>query len=102
MASLKEIAAELGVSPSTVSRALRNDPSISEAMRARVAESAERRGYRPDRGISSAMRRVRSGEARIEDGEDLLVALDQHRPGDTVDVKVRRNDEARTLKVTLR
>ena len=37
-----------GVHPSTVSLALRNDPSISEATRRRVHAAAEKIGYRPD------------------------------------------------------
>ncbi len=37
-----------GVHPSTVSLALRNDPSISEATRKRVHAAAEKIGYHPD------------------------------------------------------
>jgi len=60
MSQLKVIAKELGTSPSTVSRALRNDPRISEAMRRQVANASQRLGYRPDQTIAAAMRRVRS------------------------------------------
>ena len=66
MSKLKEIATRLGTSPSTVSRALRNDPRISEAMRRRVARQAQKLGYLPDRTISAAMRRVRSRADHVE------------------------------------
>ena len=44
----KELAALLEVSPSTVSRALANDPRISDEIRARVQAEAARTGYRPN------------------------------------------------------
>lgn len=43
-----EISAKAGVSKSTVSRALRNDPRISPKMRARIASIAEDLGYAPN------------------------------------------------------
>ncbi len=45
---LKAVAEELGVSESTVSRALRNHPSIPPATRERVASTAKRLGYAPN------------------------------------------------------
>jgi len=50
---MKDIAAEIGVSVATVSRALRNDPRQSAAMRAQVQAVATRLGYRPDPFISA-------------------------------------------------
>lgn len=47
-ASLKLLASELGLSQSTVSRALRAHPAIPEATRRRVERAAEAAGYRPD------------------------------------------------------
>lgn len=44
--SLKDLAAELGVSVSTVSRALKNSPEIGEAMRAHIKALAKERNYR--------------------------------------------------------
>ena len=44
--SLKDLAAELGVSVSTVSRALKNSPEIGEEMRIRVKDLAKKRNYR--------------------------------------------------------
>jgi LacI family transcriptional regulator len=45
---LKEFAKELGLSPTTVSRALSGYPEVSEKTRKRVAEEAIRLGYRPN------------------------------------------------------
>ena len=45
---LKDLAAALELSPTTVSRALGGYPEVSEATRRRVQEAAERLGYRPD------------------------------------------------------
>ncbi|MEX0759114.1 MAG: LacI family DNA-binding transcriptional regulator, partial [Tistlia sp.] len=42
------ISALAGVAPSTVSRALKNDPSISVATRERIVALADRLGYRPN------------------------------------------------------
>ena len=46
--TIKDIARELGISPSTVSRALKDHPDISKATRDAVNELAERWNYRPN------------------------------------------------------
>lgn len=46
--SISDIAKELGVSPSTVSRALKNHPDISVETRLRVQELAAKVNYRPN------------------------------------------------------
>ncbi len=46
--SLKNLAKELGVSISTVSRALKNSPEIGAEMRDRVKALAKKRNYRPN------------------------------------------------------
>jgi len=51
--SLRDIAAEVGVSHVTVSLALRGDPRISAERRQEIASVAERLGYRPDPMLSS-------------------------------------------------
>lgn len=54
--TIKDIARELGVAHSTVSRAIHNDPRISPETRSRVMEAVERLGYRPNvaaRGLVS-------------------------------------------------
>lgn len=46
--TLRDIAQRLEVSHTTISRALRNDPEISKAMRDRVHKTAQAMGYKPD------------------------------------------------------
>ena len=47
MATIRDIARELGVSITTVSRALNNYPDIKDETRQRIVEHAQRVGYRP-------------------------------------------------------
>ncbi|MEN8254896.1 MAG: helix-turn-helix domain-containing protein, partial [Verrucomicrobiota bacterium] len=44
--SIYTLAKELGVSPSTVSRALNNSPKISEKRRREIKELAKERGFK--------------------------------------------------------
>jgi len=57
--SLREIAAALGLSVTTVSRALAGHGDVAAATRALVAAEADRRGYRPN-PLASRLRRGRS------------------------------------------
>lgn len=50
MSSVRKVAAEAGVSPSTVSRILNNDPDVEQSTRERVLEVANRLGYAPKIG----------------------------------------------------
>ncbi len=50
---LKDLAEHLGLSQTTVSRALNGYPEVKEETRRRVAEAASRLGYRPN---ASALR----------------------------------------------
>ncbi len=62
--SLKAIAKELGLSVTTVSRALNGYDDVSAETRARVEAEAQRRGYRPNtfaRRLKMANRRRRAG-----------------------------------------
>ena len=45
---LKEFAEHIGLSPTTVSRALGGYPEVNAETRARVIEEAARLGYRPN------------------------------------------------------
>ncbi len=47
-ATIKDIANKLGISPSTVSRALKNHPDISDKTKKAVVELAEKLKYRPN------------------------------------------------------
>ena len=52
--SLKELAASLGLSQTTVSRALNGYPEVGEKTRRRVLEAAERANYRASTAARSA------------------------------------------------
>lgn len=49
MATIKDIANKLGISPATVSRALNDFPEIKDATKAKVKAMAEELGYRPNK-----------------------------------------------------
>lgn len=55
--SIKELAKRMKVSPSTVSRALSGKPGVSEELREKISNQADKLGFRPD----SAARNLRSG-----------------------------------------
>jgi DNA-binding LacI/PurR family transcriptional regulator len=57
--TLRSLATEAGVSPMTVSLALRNSREISAATRARIKRLATARGYRPDPTITKLMQHLR-------------------------------------------
>lgn len=68
---IKDIAAEAGVSPATVSRYLNNRPGqMTEETRARIAAVIERTGYRP----RAAARNLRSSRTNL-----IGVILGRHR-----------------------
>ena len=56
-ATIKDVAREAGVSPSTVSRALRNNPRISQAMRDRIRDIAARMDFHPNQMARSLVNR---------------------------------------------
>ena len=58
-ATIGSIAKALNITPSTVSRALNDNPRISEETRRLVKATAEKTGYRVN-GIASALRSGRS------------------------------------------
>ncbi|WP_337013012.1 LacI family DNA-binding transcriptional regulator [Pantoea sp. AS142] len=86
--SLKAIAAVLGLSVTTVSRALNGYQDVAQETRKRIEEEAQRRGYRPN----AAARRLKTGRANAvgfvypisasplsgSDFSDMLLALDHH------------------------
>ena len=59
--TIKDIAAELGVSHATVSRALNDSPLVGEATKKRMREAAARMGYIP----YAAAKLLRGGESNI-------------------------------------
>lgn len=58
--NLKQLSEMLGLSQTTVSRALNGFPEVSEITRRRVLEAAEKTGYRPNK----AAQRLATGRAR--------------------------------------
>lgn len=60
---LEPIARALGVSTSTVSRALRNHPALSRETIARVKAEAERQGYQPNPYVSLVMTHMRQASS---------------------------------------
>lgn len=71
--TLRTLAAELGVSHATVSMALRNDPSISVAMRKRVQALARKRNYRGNILVSALLTQVR--RRRVDVGGEVIAVL---------------------------
>lgn len=61
--SMRTIARTVGISVTTVSYALRNDPCVNAATKAKVLEAARRLGYTPDPALAilNAYRRDRAG-----------------------------------------
>lgn len=74
----QSIADAVGVSRMTVSRALRNDPSIPERTRARIRAEAARQGYRPDPLVSALMTRLR--QVRPHKEKPVIAYLDMASP----------------------
>ncbi|MEM1058689.1 MAG: LacI family DNA-binding transcriptional regulator [Verrucomicrobiota bacterium] len=58
-ASIRTIAADLGLSKSTVGYALKNHPSVKRSTRERVQKAARRLGYFPDARLNQLMSQVR-------------------------------------------
>jgi DNA-binding LacI/PurR family transcriptional regulator len=75
--TLRDVAHELGVSHTTVSRSLRDDPQISRAMRERVHKAAREMGYKPD-PMLSALAHYRRGKGKTPISAEL--ALINHWP----------------------
>lgn len=59
---MRDVALRSGVHPATVSRALRNDPRITVAQRAKVVQVASEMGYRKNPMIAALMSARRSGK----------------------------------------
>jgi len=56
--TIKDIARELGICYSSVSRALNGKPGVSEETRKKISETAERMGYRPNELARGLVNRV--------------------------------------------
>jgi len=73
--TLGDLASEAGVSRATVSRALKDNPVISKAVRERIQKLAEAMGYRPDPEAARLMSYLKSNsQGRFESVIGLLNA----------------------------
>lgn len=68
--TIRQIAQRLNVSHTTVSRALKNDPRISESVRKKIQAAAETMGYRPD-PMLSALAAYRKSQTKQSIGAEL-------------------------------
>jgi len=68
--TLRDVGRQLGVSHTTVSRALKNDPRITEAVRRKVQATVRKMGYRPD-PMLGALARYRLGRSQKIIGAEL-------------------------------
>ena len=57
--TLKDLAQKLGLSISTVSRALQNNPSINDDTRLRVNKLAKKLGYYPD-ALAKSLKNIKN------------------------------------------
>lgn len=64
--TMREVAEKAGVARSTVSKALRNDPSISPALTAKVCAAAKRLGYAPNPMVSTLMAQLHGRRRRVD------------------------------------
>jgi DNA-binding LacI/PurR family transcriptional regulator len=103
---LEDVAAEVGLSPASVSLVLRGAAGPSERTRQRVLEAAARLGYRPDRAASLLARR-RSGLIGVmmdvrsdyhgELVEDVHEAAERHGYDIVLSTVTRTRDERRAV-----
>jgi DNA-binding LacI/PurR family transcriptional regulator len=107
---LDDVAAEVGVSPATVSLVLRGIAGPSAATRERVLEAAARLGYRPDRTASLlASRRSRligvvmdiSNAFHAQLVEDVHEAAERHGYDLVLSTVTRSRDESRAVETLL-
>ncbi|MFA6286740.1 MAG: LacI family DNA-binding transcriptional regulator [Opitutaceae bacterium] len=75
MANQRTIAKFLGIHQSTVSLALRGDPSITAGTRSKVAEAARKLGYFPNPYVSTLMAHIQSGK-EVRDKGCLALVVD--------------------------
>ena len=78
--TLKDLAKACGVTPTTVSLALRNHPRISDATKKKVREAAERMGYRRHPMLSALMANL--NQSRSTTAAVPLAALYTHESAD--------------------
>lgn len=75
--NIRDLAARLGISHTTVSLALRNHPSVAEATRRRVQDLAKKTGYHSNALVNALMAQVRKG-SRIAPSGEVVAYLTSH------------------------
>ncbi|MFH1496604.1 MAG: LacI family DNA-binding transcriptional regulator [Verrucomicrobiota bacterium] len=78
---IRDVAGRAGVSPATVSRALRDDPRIRAGVRARVRALADEMGYRPDPHLRALAKYRAQGRAAEFRGVLAWVTNERRRDG---------------------
>jgi LacI family transcriptional regulator len=68
--TIKDLAAELGLSITTISRALNGYSDVGEKTRKRVADTAQRMGYRPNRNAQRLVTRRTHNVAWVQQDND--------------------------------
>jgi LacI family transcriptional regulator len=68
--TIKHLAAELGLSITTISRALNGYPDVGKATRERIAEAAQQMGYRPNRNAQRLVTRRTHNLAWVQSDND--------------------------------
>lgn len=75
MASQRDIAKALGLSQTTVSRALRGWPEITEEVREQVIKTAKQMGYQPSMYANRLMSHIRSGK-KLSDRDTIALIVE--------------------------
>ncbi|GHC06659.1 LacI family DNA-binding transcriptional regulator [Cerasicoccus arenae] len=76
--TIRSVAKLAGVSPATVSLALRNDPRISSKVRQRVQDIAAKEGYKPNPIVSKLISQVRASKTTNYKSTLALVNTAEH------------------------
>ena len=92
--TLADVARHAGVSRTAVSYALRDDPNIAPATRARIRKSATVLGYRPDPVLAKLMAHLHAGRGRRYAGK--LAFLNVHEDRDYWQTTAALNDFRRS------
>jgi DNA-binding LacI/PurR family transcriptional regulator len=96
------VARAVGVAPSTVSKALRGDPTIPEVRRGEIQQAAKALGYRPNPLVSALMARLHSHRRRNDPHHIAWIDLwpDEKEAARATDLKLMlggANERARDL-----
>lgn len=75
--TIAEVARRAGVSRAAVSYALRDDPNIAAATRARIRKVADALGYRPDPTLAKLMAHLHGGRGRRYAGKIALLNVNE-------------------------